>query len=298
MQCVLCNSSSTAFKYKKDSYQYYLCEYCNSLFIGNPLTENSLNKYYETSFEYSYGIETKKTIASEAKLSLQKILDINKKGKRLLDIGVGNGEFIEEAMKIGLLCKGVEPSKDLYARLNNDTQNIVLNINARDFLKNDTSRYDFISLIHVVEHLIHPQELIKDLWTRLNKGGVLFIETPNIRSWLYIIENQNYTFLTPPDHTCLFSPKSFGFISNNLTELRELKIETYSYESHIIGTLRKLIHFRDQKKHYADNSIDPISTPRKTSARLNLGIYLSVVLRQLYNFNHRGSILKGYFIRT
>lgn len=46
-------------------------------------------------------------------------------------------------------------------------------------LTNSNEKFDYIFLNHVFEHLDNPVGVLKDLVSRLNKGGKIIIEIPH-----------------------------------------------------------------------------------------------------------------------
>lgn len=44
--------------------------------------------------------------------------------------------------------------------------------------------YDIVTMIHTLEHLENPKEVIRRINTLLSKNGKLIIEIPVINSWL------------------------------------------------------------------------------------------------------------------
>ncbi|OGK19811.1 hypothetical protein A2866_03695 [Candidatus Roizmanbacteria bacterium RIFCSPHIGHO2_01_FULL_39_8] len=94
-------------------------------------------------------------------------------------------------------------------------------------------------MIHVIEHIDNPKEMIKKAVSLLSKGGVLYIETPNLDSHLFRAEKYQYTFLTPPDHIWIFSQYSFQKMFEKVKNISVGQISTYSDPVHFMGILKK-----------------------------------------------------------
>ena len=43
--------------------------------------------------------------------------------------------------------------------------------------------FDVVTMIQVIEHVATPNKLVKHLGGMMSKGGILFFETPNMKSW-------------------------------------------------------------------------------------------------------------------
>jgi len=221
-------------------------------------------------------------------------VQLNPKGSKLLDIGSGYGFFLDEAEKKGLNVTGVEPSKELISFKSNYNVAIINDQFPTTKLKNE--KFDFVTLIHVIEHLVDPLEIIKHALSHLKNGGILYIETPNLDSHLYRFENDRYTFLTPPDHIFLFSRFSFKHMLLNIGTIR--KINTYSYPQHLMGIVKQMVKKTKQYDMTVTNQ-HPSNFQNKASftKRLKYVLFDTILARILYpllNLNQQGSILELY----
>ena len=241
--CAICQFRKTKFFHKIDRYAYYQCSRCITLFLYPKPTLRQIANYYKKSFKYLAGETNEKLIRARAKLILNNLNKINPVGKNLLDIGSGYGYFLDEADKIGLNTEGIEPAKALYsASINRLIEADIKNCSFAEYFKlKPKKKFDFITIIHTIEHLLNPQETIFEAIKLLNSGGILYIETPNLNSNLFTAEKQNYTFLTPPDHIWLFSLKSFHYLLRNYKNVACLKTSTYSYPEHFMGIIKHIL---------------------------------------------------------
>lgn len=90
-----------------------------------------------------------------------------------LDVGCDHGFFIDAARRIGYSVKGVEPSD----RARNYALNIGLNVvEDIDLIQ---SKFDVVSLWHVLEHIPNPREFVQKLSDKLMTGGLLCIRVPD-----------------------------------------------------------------------------------------------------------------------
>jgi len=104
------------------------------------------------------------------------------KKSKILDLGCGNGKYLHVLNKFGYKnAKGIDISKEQIEIAKKNNLSNVECINAIDFLKKNSEKYDVVILIDVLEHLELNQsiELINLAFENLNKGGKLFIQVPN-----------------------------------------------------------------------------------------------------------------------
>ena len=162
-------------------------------------------EYYE--FWYKFYIE----------LIPEKI--INNKTK-LLDLGCGYGHFlnyIKNKTKINNLT-GVEPFPDFLKHV--EDNGMIGHVSTlEDFSSSSKNKYDIITLLNVLEHLIDPYEILKNIKSNLlNNLGYVIIQVPNdfnIFQKLAVKKNScDKWWFTPPQHISYFNTKGLKSILN------------------------------------------------------------------------------------
>ncbi len=222
-----------------------MCKVCETLFLHPKPNKKRLDNYYKESFKYTAGITNEWPIRERSLIIIEKLMGFNPRGSKLLDIGSGYGYLLSEASKIGLNITGIEPNKSLAGDSINQLIESLHNVTFEQFFeKNKKNKYDFVTLIHVIEHVPNPKKMIQMACQLLAPGGIIYIETPNLDSHLYRAEQNNYTFLTPPDHLWIFSRKSFPKILGENYFIKH--VSTYSYSQHLMGILKAVTapHFQ------------------------------------------------------
>jgi SAM-dependent methyltransferase len=105
-------------------------------------------------------------------------VDIPSQG-RLLDVGCGNGSFLSAFLK-------AYPEWQLFGFEQSDAcRKSVLKIRGVEgFYSGDLEaidgKYDIITLIHVIEHLFNPIDIMSYIRNLLAPGGIVLIQTPNL----------------------------------------------------------------------------------------------------------------------
>lgn len=310
-RCKICRCPDCRFFCAVDKYRYYLCHQCQTLFLHPLPAQKNLYYYYKKNFQYSAGYANIQRTKQIAKKIIQRLLNLNPQGKTLFDIGSGCGYFLEEAYKKRLEVVGIEPSKRLYQFTSTRLpakQVKVFNADFESYYKNNKKkRFDFITLNHLIEHLKNPQDIVTKIFRLLNENGILYIETPNLNSHLFNVEQKNYTFLTPPEHLWIFSQKSIQHIISNIPSLEIINSLTYSYPEHLMGIIKAELKIKDQKSKIKKtiNSLSNISNFQppisnfitKIKKNLNYLIFDRVIaptFTNLLNLGGYGSILELY----
>jgi len=117
----------------------------------------------------------------------------------VLDVGCGTGQFVQMLSSKAKSVEGIDVSSECIAIARSNA----LNCSLKDFLS-VTSKYDVITMWHVVEHLRDPQSYLDKANRALNAGGWLLIETPVIgavsRSF-----GADWRYFLPVEHLNLFT---------------------------------------------------------------------------------------------
>lgn len=129
----------------------------------------------------------------------------NDKG-RLLDVGCGNGMFLEFARSAGWETFGVDFDAAAVEVCISKGLNVLHG--GIDQLGDKSSCFDWITLSHVVEHVHKPVELLITCRRLLKPGGILWISTPNIDSLGHREFGRHWRGLEPPRHLILFNRSS------------------------------------------------------------------------------------------
>ena len=115
-------------------------------------------------------------------LQARKIMNVISRQKpsgRLLDIGAGSGILIEQALKLGYLAEGVEPS----AWLQSKAKQSGFQVYSGSFPNSAVQGvFDVICMIDVLEHIRDPMGLLEHIPKYLAAGGVLVVITPDVHS--------------------------------------------------------------------------------------------------------------------
>lgn len=102
------------------------------------------------------------------------------KGKRIIEIGTGCGEFLDIMAETGVEAYGLENLKE--------SVNVCLdkNLNVyKGFVNNgnyniENSPYDAFFIMNYLEHIPNPNEFLKGIHNNLNDNAIGLIEVPNV----------------------------------------------------------------------------------------------------------------------
>lgn len=134
------------------------------------------------------------------------IMYLEKLSGKLLDVGCGNGIFLEIMNKLGWETIGV----DFDEKAIESAKLKKLNVRLGDLTeqKFPDNYFDAITISHVIEHVYNPIELVEECYRLLKTDGKMVIATPNNESLGHHLFKQYWRGLEPPRHIQIFSPQS------------------------------------------------------------------------------------------
>lgn len=136
---------------------------------------------------------------------------LNGKGPcRLLDVGCGNGEFLEKAQKIGWQVEGIDI--DIKAIMAAKSKRLNVQSGGFELFREIGATFDVITASHVIEHVHQPAQFLNDCYRLLNPGGVLWLETPNIESEGHRVFGRDWRGLEVPRHLVIFNANSLKML--------------------------------------------------------------------------------------
>ena len=299
MPCPICASKKTCYFAKKDTYTFYRCRNCKTLFLSTQPSPRKLGVYYSKQFAYRDGLLNEAQIRKRSRVILKKIKNRTSHVKTLCDVGSGYGFFLDEAQKKGVKVFGIEPSQQLvhYAFQKHAIKSFLGTL--KEYVKENREQFDVVTCIHVIEHVTEPKNFISDLLRLVKPGGILFIETPNSDSHLLYVEKENYTFLIPPEHLWIFSKDSFIYLIPRNSQI--INANTYSYSEHLMGIVKQMVNnrkssFQKRLPRRPPNRRIPRNdnTFRKNLSYFLFDRLLAPLFTGFLNAYHKGSILELY----
>ena len=156
------------------------------------------------------------------------------KNKKILDLGCGTGEFLNNYYSMGAVCSGIDIENNF--KIKNKINFKLINIEANKFLKNCKKKFDVIFLFEFLEHLEEQDkyQLFENLTKNLNKNAYIFISTLNknlLSKYLAIDIAENLLKLLPKkthDFNLFLSPSKLQSISQRYN-LNLMDIEGIQY---------------------------------------------------------------------
>ncbi len=167
-------------------YRMVRCDNCGLLRSNPILSDEELARLYrDSSLTYedevafarrTYGEYLLRCLATYAP-------DIELGSARLLEIGCGNGFFLEQALASGFHdVAGVEPSLEAVQMASPSVRGRIVNDIFRDGLF-APGQFDVICAFQVFDHLPHPNDVLKTCREALRPGGLALFINHDVGAW-------------------------------------------------------------------------------------------------------------------
>jgi 2-polyprenyl-3-methyl-5-hydroxy-6-metoxy-1,4-benzoquinol methylase len=250
--------------------------------IVNKPSAEVLKKYYsEKYFQQSSGNYRKEYSESEVhhkyqqaarKFRVLERMGMDRPGS-LLDIGCGEGWALSFFHQQGWLVQGLDYSSDSCKMMNEEVAGKIQPGDIDDnlnLLVAENKQYDTVLLDNVLEHVLQPFELARQLLQLVSDYGFLVVEVPNDFSVLqeYLLKNEKIDqefWVAPPDHLSYFNREGLVRMMNEAGWKELFVFCDYPIDIHLLNpeTNYKADPSKGRNVHLArvelDNLLDCIS---------------------------------------
>lgn len=196
--------------FSKESFHLSKCTQCSLIFTNPIPSESRLSYYYETENYLSHhdsnsalGLVYKFLRHINTKYKADIVRKEHSTAKKLLDFGCGTGTFLEH-IRNHYACCGVELNEE--ARKITEIKGFPVYASIKEI--NASTRFDLITLWHVLEHIQPIHETIDLLRKHLAKDGIMIIAIPNVLSWDCQHFQEKWAAYDVPRHLYHFSSES------------------------------------------------------------------------------------------
>lgn len=239
------------------------------------LSEYYARKYYQESdgkkstYDASYTPDELEYKKLESRMTLQGMeenISVGRKSLSILDLGCGEGFLVNEAVEKGYQVTGVDFSSFGVEKWNPEILKNCVFGNVYDFLsrnKESEEKYDVCILRNVLEHVIDPPSLLRQIFDVLCDDGIALITVPNDYCDLQkLAMEKKYIdrefWFAPPDHLFYFNTKNIVpfFEKNGFTVLdlfSSFPVDFFLFHS---GSNYVMDSAKGKEAHFARISID------------------------------------------
>jgi SAM-dependent methyltransferase len=210
--CPSCAGQEWNKKFVVDNHTYHKCASCGVLTTAPFPREADLESFYTSknaggdfySLDMTRWLGLRERIFASYLKILAKRTDFTIRGARVLDVGCFNGASLNVLTRQGALAHGMERQGESAGHLHNSYPGRIFHQDACKFDDSLKARFDLVTMTDVVEHVLDPSTLMKNVSCWLREEGLVFLTTPNIRSLTARLMGGNWPSLLPVHHVYLF----------------------------------------------------------------------------------------------
>jgi len=217
--CLVCGNKDLKYYGEKGVIRLLICQKCGFGLADRNYWKDpyeNLDYYEKNPVEVSYPLKFSKTEIDRLNV-LKKYLN-EKNELKILDFGSGYGTTAIALKKLfNSYVTAIDSSKliiEMCQKYHPEIEWICSNTIPDHF---QPSSYDVVTMFHILEHILNPQEIMCKVAKILKPDGFLLIEVPNFNSMMRKIKRMNWIFVVD-HHVNYFSKKNlklfiekFGF---------------------------------------------------------------------------------------
>jgi 2-polyprenyl-3-methyl-5-hydroxy-6-metoxy-1,4-benzoquinol methylase len=285
--CISCESANLKKIAFIKNVLLFRCANCKIVFSKLIPSDHELTNFYSKYPDYGH-------ISSITFSRYNQLLNKFEKYRKLnniLDIGCGNGFFLDEAKKRGWNVYGTE----FYERSITICRDKKIEIAKGKFTTSSfpTIQFDVITSFEVIEHTHTPMEVINDVYSCLRQGGLVYITTPNFDSLSRHLLSDKWSVISYPEHLTYFNSFSLKYLIEK-AGFKTLSVKTtgISFARIIDGLKTKTLKSPSSFSNTKPNLDQDLRVRIESNRLLSL---LKSLINWLLTLTKKGDTLKAYF---
>ncbi|MFN2640425.1 MAG: class I SAM-dependent methyltransferase [Actinomycetota bacterium] len=172
---------------------------------GGHVLENNSEKYGDEDYNRWYR-SMRDVLMQRYRNDLSEIEKLVPNKGRILDVGCAYGWFLEAARERGWQTSGVEV-EEATAHVARDA-GLDVTLGLLDDANFPDASFDVVGLWDVLEHVPGTDAFLAECRRVLRPGGILAVQSPNVRSVMARLMKDDWSWLLLPQHVYHFTPSS------------------------------------------------------------------------------------------
>ncbi|MGD0092881.1 MAG: class I SAM-dependent methyltransferase [Planctomycetota bacterium] len=157
------------------------CQACGIVFVSPRPRVGAMKPYYDAKYQDATG-ERSPRQQRRAQRHLARLRRYHPVPGRVLEVGAGDGYFLNAARAAGWQVEGLELSEPRVARAR-EWFGLALYCCDLDAARFAPAEFDAIIMLQLLEHLHNPRAALQRAHELLRPGGVLVLSTPNVLAY-------------------------------------------------------------------------------------------------------------------
>ena len=267
-QCLVCSAPGPQRLFFRSGKWFWICRACELVFVHDIYPEFATDvEHLDGTYDYR---STRPPNARERSEYARLLADFAraKRTNRLLEVGCNQGIFLEVARAAGWEVSGVEilaPVAELARRTRG------LDVRTGDLLQArfDAGVFDVVYTNEVIEHVVDPVELLREVQRVLRPGGIALLRTGNARSWSARLRGGAWSYYRFGGHMHIryYGPRSAAALGK-AAGFAEVRTRTRGFAFRESGELRGRAYAAPVR--VAQALISPFAAPLGQGHRLTM----------------------------
>jgi 2-polyprenyl-3-methyl-5-hydroxy-6-metoxy-1,4-benzoquinol methylase len=218
VRCDFCGADDYTKRYERRGFWMVQCNKCGLVYTNPRLKQEKIAALYDADYFQGHGFDKSVDYVKDVKEHITKddytledwdcdniraLLNKSQNSLKLLEIGCGTGVFLDKARKHGFDVHGMELSQ--YAANFVREMDIPVETKSIEDASYPPESFDAIVMREVIEHLPHPLESLRTVYSWLKPGGVLFLATGNYDCPERKLRGSDWFYFMPEGHLNIFS---------------------------------------------------------------------------------------------
>jgi 2-polyprenyl-3-methyl-5-hydroxy-6-metoxy-1,4-benzoquinol methylase len=281
--CLICNSTQLQNLEGYEANYLVKCKSCNFVFCERKPSEQELVNHY---LLYSRGT----SISSITIHRYEQLLDEFerfRKTNNILDIGCGDGHFLEVAKARNWNVYGTEFTTEAIQVVRK--KGIKMKLGSLDPNNYENDFFDVVTSFEVIEHINNPVDEIRAIKMILRTGGLVYLTTPNFNSVSRNIVGANWNVIEYPEHLSYYTRSTIQKLFSTVG-LKALKISTTGI------SLNRISRSIKPKNSFVKPTYD--ESFREKSEKDLFFRFLKMITNFNLNLLNKGDTIKAFFIKN
>ena len=277
-RCLLCNSDWLLPL--KGYHDHYLvkCSNCQFVFCKRkPESEELLNHY-----QHYPRANTISPITIKRYDQLLDTFEKFRKNNKIIDVGCGDGYFLEVARMRNWDVYGTEFTHEAVRIC--ELKGIQMCLGSLHPENYEKDFFDIITSFEVIEHINEPRREVEAFDRILRRGGIVYVTTPNFNSISRNLMGSHWNIIEYPEHLSYYTPRT----------LKKLFLDNHFK---LVSLTASGISF-NRLKQKMPLTASAVNTDENLRERIETNFVLGTlkgVVNSLLNFFGKGDGLKAYF---